>query len=689
VRVSVVVPSYRRPDQLRACLSGLAVQTRPADEVLVVRRRDDAATRSVLADGVRDVVVDEPGLAAAMLAGLRAATGDVVALTDDDAVPRPDWVARIAAHFADPGLGVLGGRDALPGDEGPGTLDVGRVGRWGRVVGNHHLGRGTVRDVDVVKGANLAVRRGAAAVPVGLRGTGAQPHTEVALCGWAAARGWRIAYDPDLVVDHYPARRPAGDRRERRRPADVADEAYNLVAALLSGRPELAWRRAAYGLLVGDRSVPGLLRAAYALARADREPALALWPSLAGQAAALRDHARGRRLALEAADPAAEPIRVTLVAHDVHDGGGMERALAELVRRADRRVAFTVVSSHLATDLRSRVVRWKRVPVPRRPFPLRFAAFYVLASLRLRRRRGQLVHSCGAIVPNRVDVATVHLCHAGLVAATGGLAPRDGSLLRRLNTALTRAIGVLTERWTYRRHRAQALAVVSPELRQEVSTHYAAVPVVLTPNGVDLGRFRPDPEVRAGVRARHGVAGNETVALFVGGDWARKGLRVAIEALADAVRAGVATRLWVVGPGDEPRYRALAAGAGIADRVAFFGPRADTEAFYRAADLLVLPSLYETFSLAAHEAAAAGLPVVATPVSGVRSLVGDDAAGLLVSPSRESVSAALVRLARDPALARRLGAEGRRRVAGQTWDASVDEVIGVYRDLLRPAVAHA
>ena len=108
----------------------------------------------------------------------------------------------------------------------------------------------------------------------------------------------------------------------------------------------------------------------------------------------------------------------------------------------------------------------------------------------------------------------------------------------------------------------------------------------------------------------------------MGGDWSRKGLRAAVEAVATPTRNGVALRLWVVGPGDEPRYRALAGSLGVGDRVAFFGPRADTETYYRAADVFVLPSLYETFSLAAHEAAAAGLPVVGTPVSGVSGLVG-------------------------------------------------------------------
>jgi glycosyltransferase involved in cell wall biosynthesis len=691
MRVSVVVPTYRRPERLRACLRGLRAQHRAADEIVVVRRRDDELSRAVLAEHtgeLREVVVDEPGVVRAMMAGFVASAGEVIALTDDDAVPRPDWVARIAAGFADPALGVLGGRDVLAHcpEPGPGAgADVGRLSPWGRLVGNHHTGRGGPRDVDVLKGVNLAVRREAAALPAGLRGPGAQPHWEVALCQWARGRGWRVVYDADLLVDHYPAERPAGDHRGGAAPADVQAEAYNLVAGLLSQRPDLTWRRAAFGLAVGDAAVPGLARAAYALLRRDHRTVRRLVPSLAGQLAALHDLRGGRLPRAAAVAPSPDPLLVTLVAHDVHDDGGMERVQAELLRRAGSRVAFTVVSTRLAPDLRHRVVRWQRIPAPRRPFPLRFAAFYVLAGLRLRRRTDQLVHTCGAIVPNRVDLATVHLCHAGLTAAMGRLAPPDLPASRRLNTALTRVLSLLAERWTYGRPRARALAAVSVGLRGELLSHYPRASVVLTPNGVDVARYRPDPATRARVRAEQETSENELVALFVGGDWARKGLRTAIEALQAADRAGVDGRLWVIGSGDEARYREHTRRLGVAGRVRFLGERADAERFYCGADVFVLPTMYETFSLVAHEAAAAGLPLVIPPVNGAADLVGRDEAGILVAPTAESVAAALILLAGDAELRTRLGEEGRRRVTGRTWQASADRVVEVYRELAASA----
>jgi UDP-glucose:(heptosyl)LPS alpha-1,3-glucosyltransferase len=208
--------------------------------------------------------------------------------------------------------------------------------------------------------------------------------------------------------------------------------------------------------------------------------------------------------------------------------------------------------------------------------------------------------------------------------------------------------------------------------------------VRLTPNGVDLRRFTPDARARDRLRHEVGHALGATVALFVGGDWDHKGLGVAIAGVAAARRRGAQLQLWVVGSGPARRFHRLARQAGVADQVRFFGPRADVGRFYQAADLFVLPTAYETFSLAAHEAAACGLPVVATRVSGIEELVGDTEAGILVPRTPEAVGAALARLGNDDALRSALGAEGRRRTTALTWARSAAAVADLYRTLSCP-----
>lgn len=309
--MSVIVPSYRRPHLLTACLQGLAEQARPAWEVVVVRRRDDLETAEVVRTSpvaVVEALVEVPGVLAAMEAGVVASTGDVVAFTDDDAVPRPDWVGGLARHYAAPDVGGVGGRDVTqPRPLGEQTLPssaVGRVTAWGRHLGFHHVGEGPPVDVDVLKGVNMSFRREAYAVPVGLLGDGAQVHHELASSLWARSRGWRLVYDPAVVVDHFHG--PRFDKDQRQRPAAVAvrNEAYNLVMSLVSQRPAMLLRRAAFGLLVGDRATPGIVRVLAGAALRQQDVLRKALPSLAGQLRALLDVLRGRTLRMRSFEPA-------------------------------------------------------------------------------------------------------------------------------------------------------------------------------------------------------------------------------------------------------------------------------------------------------------------------------------------------------------------------------------------------
>jgi glycosyltransferase involved in cell wall biosynthesis len=373
--------------------------------------------------------------------------------------------------------------------------------------------------------------------------------------------------------------------------------------------------------------------------------------------------------------------RLALVAHGIHDDGGMERAFAELVRRIHHRYEIVIVASELGPDLRP-LVDWRRTPVPRRPVALRFLVFYALGALQLRRVRADLVHVLGAIVPNRTDLATIQFCHAGLRDAVGGLVPPGTPFLRRLNTAVYRLLCIGAERWSYRR-RTRILLPVSDGVAREVARHYPAVPVAVARNGVDRSRFRPDAGARDEVRTFAGASEEDLVALFVGGDWDRKGLGLAIEGLAEAHRlTDRSLRLWVVGDGQEQRFRELARAHGVEKHVRFFGHRRDTERFYRGADVFVLPTYYEAFPLVALEAAASGLPIVATPANGIDELLGQGEGGILVERTAQSIGGALARLAENPGFRERLASSSRVRSALFTWERSTADVAAAYTGLL-------
>ena len=374
---------------------------------------------------------------------------------------------------------------------------------------------------------------------------------------------------------------------------------------------------------------------------------------------------------------------IAVVAHRVDDSGGMERVHAELVRRLLDRYRFTIVASNVADDLRGRV-DWRRVPIPSRPVPLRILVFYGLGAVQLRRAGADLVHVCGPLIPNHVDIASVHHCHAGFIAATGRLSPERSSLARRLNTSLARRLAVEAERWAYRPSRLRLLTPVSQQAAEEVRDAYPGVAIEEAPNGVDLDRFRPNASVRQVVRAELGADHRTTVALFVGSDWDLKGLALAIDALAIARSAAGELELWVLGAGDERRFAAYAAAAGVGEAVRFLGWRRETERYYQGADIYLCCSSYEAFSLALLEAAASGLPLVTPRVGGAAEMLDGtgDPGGVAVGRDAGEVGAALAGLAADPSLRACYGTAARRRAERFGWDHLAERFDAIYRRLL-------
>lgn len=271
--VSVIVPTWRRPADLRRCLQALADQVRAANEVLVIHRADDAETLRVLAQAptglaLRRVVVEAAGQVAALNRGLEEARGGIIAITDDDAAPRADWLRRIVETFErDPTLTGLGGRDWLHIDGRLATGErrqVGRVQAWGRCIGNHHLGAGAPREVDILKGANMSFRHahlGGLRFDAGLKGEGAQVCNDMAFCLALRKAGRRLVYDPAAAVDHFPGVRHDVDQRRGFSAEAQAAQAHNETLALLDFLPR--GRRAVFlvwALLLGTRANPGLLQ---------------------------------------------------------------------------------------------------------------------------------------------------------------------------------------------------------------------------------------------------------------------------------------------------------------------------------------------------------------------------------------------------------------------------------------------
>ncbi|WP_437670280.1 glycosyltransferase [Sorangium sp. So ce131] len=199
-------------------------------------------------------------------------------------------------------------------------------------------------------------------------------------------------------------------------------------------------------------------------------------------------------------------------------------------------------------------------------------------------------------------------------------------------------------------------------------------------NGIDLSRFRPDPEARARVRAELGIPADAWVAGSVGRLSQVKNHALLLRAAAAAGVLSEDGRLLLVGDGPEAApLRALAEELGISDRVVFAGERHDVPEFLAAMDAFVLSSTSEGLPLSMVEAMATGLPVVSTAVGGIPALLGDGEAGLLVpSGSVESLAEHLAALKSNPERAEALGKRGRKLALGRY---SAERMMASYMDI--------
>ncbi|MEL6494692.1 MAG: glycosyltransferase [Cyanobacteria bacterium J06623_7] len=272
--ITVIVPTYRRPQDLEKCLTALKQQTLNPTEILIAVRDSDRQTRSFLQAypsghlPIQVVTVTVPGQVAALNACLERVRTDFFAITDDDGRPYPTWLEKITGHFeGDSQVGGVGGRDwmYIGGQlvEGESEL-VGKVQLCGRTIGRHHLGIGEPREVEILKGANMSYRRAAVGdlrFDTRLLGTGAEVHNDLAFSLSVKKSGWKLIYDPAVEIDHYHGQRFDEDRRGEFNRTAWYNEVYNETLVLLDYLP--AWRRvvfAAWTILVGTRKGYGLVQ---------------------------------------------------------------------------------------------------------------------------------------------------------------------------------------------------------------------------------------------------------------------------------------------------------------------------------------------------------------------------------------------------------------------------------------------
>jgi len=381
-----------------------------------------------------------------------------------------------------------------------------------------------------------------------------------------------------------------------------------------------------------------------------------------------------------------------LVQPGTGDSGGMNVYVRELAAAlAQAGVGTTVYVRRWAHDLPDevavepgfRVVHLDAGPVelPKEQLPDTVDRFTVALVARLRRDPVDVIHAnywLSGVVGHRVkhllDLPLASTFHtlARVKAETGDPEPD-----RRID-AETEVIAC-----------SDVILANSNEEVSQLERLYGADPsrIEVVAPGVEHAFFSPGDQ--GGARRALGLVEVAPVLLFVGRIQPLKGLPVAVEALAalsrpDARLVVVGGPSGVEGVAELARVQALAASLGVAAQIEYVAPQPHhlLSTWYRAADVVLVPSRSESFGLVALEAAACGTPVVAAAVGGLRTLVDHGRTGLLVDGRDPLAFAAAVASVLDrPGYAASLGTAAAERALDYTWSVAAARLRRIYVDL--------
>jgi GT2 family glycosyltransferase len=211
-RMSVVVCTYNGSATLRECLEGVLTLHYPDYEVIVVSdgSTDESAEIAESYDGVRVIETEQRGLAAARNTAIDAATGEIIAYIDDDAIPDPEWLARLASTFAAGRLAAVGGPNVLPPESS-----------WiAECVANAPGGPTHVlvsdREAEHIPGCNMAIRKDALQRIGGFDPQFRAAGDDVDVCWRLLDSGERIGFSPGAVVLHHRRRSVRAYLRQQR-----------------------------------------------------------------------------------------------------------------------------------------------------------------------------------------------------------------------------------------------------------------------------------------------------------------------------------------------------------------------------------------------------------------------------------------------------------------------------------------
>lgn len=203
--------------------------------------------------------------------------------------------------------------------------------------------------------------------------------------------------------------------------------------------------------------------------------------------------------------------------------------------------------------------------------------------------------------------------------------------------------------------------------------------------GVDAERFQSaSPRNRQKIRNAFGISESDLLILFIGMNFEVKGLDSLLSAIAllKSEHDTDQVKVLVVGKGNTKKYKALAHKLGIGEQLIFSGVRHDMEKIYRAGDMLVMLSKFDTFGMVVTEAMAASLPVIISDNVGAKDLVVQGENGFVLDREDIEMIGAKINLMRNKEKRLEMGKKAYDTAVNKTWKTMTQKVLDVYEALL-------
>jgi glycosyltransferase involved in cell wall biosynthesis len=355
-------------------------------------------------------------------------------------------------------------------------------------------------------------------------------------------------------------------------------------------------------------------------------------------------------------------MKIALVVHDFMHGVGHGRYCIELAKRFAHEHEIYVFANRFESNLDFPFQR-RRVPAWRATAFTSVLSFVGQAEKALRRENFDVIHAQGFSC-RRADVITAHVCNAARYRRVEA---------RGVWKQAFPALVIPRERNFFQRSNGSEIIAVSNVLKRELEEEYGCSRVEVVYHGVDTSDFSPaDAQEKAGLRKDLRLPPDKWIWMFAGE--ASKGLEETIRGLVEFTNA----HLVVVSRSSLAVFEKIAADLGMSDRVSFWGATDGIARVYRAADVFVYPSRYDTFAMVVAEAMACGLPVVVGNGIGAAEWIHHGENGFVCDPKEVAEPLRWITNQSNESI-EEIGRHARATALQHTWDDCAARTMEVYR----------